>query len=822
MIIRIIKFFYYKIRFGRIVPTLSFESDKKPNKIIYLLGLIGGFFYYLFQRFKETVRIRWYGIDKKAQEYRIGWEIVKTSKGIIVGILISITLLTLLDYGVSLIPYNLLSFFHRFLSLQWADTNFIELILEISIGALSAILGVIFALYAVGFALTTEKYSSKVSDYVNKERVGNFFFKLLVFTDLFALFVLLRIKFVDLTPFISFPSVIILVSISILGILTYKNHYIVSIKPESLFRNLWGDLRENLKITSDRCRSFFKSGSIIQHVQRNSSESLDLIVILFEDLWQAHNWNDAVYAPTVLANVLTEYANKKRYIDRDKGWWFPQKYDQIKSDNLVFLPIKLNYELQGKGPLHMTKPDYNWFENKVFLIMQRMESKLDSTDFKGELMSHIIYAYQTILTGDYKKDKYGRYQKDIYGLYESQEIYAFDKFFIGFLNLFKEINIQNDDHITVYMNAYFAVGLVLAEGFDYGNYQNEIQKLISSDQKLAIEKKHIEKVDLPTIFYDQLLDYWNRLELEQECEGKILTPPNLLEKEMLKETKKKEKEIFEKYFNLLIEHQNSIIDVLYNEKQYKTLAYFLKMRLDWLSRLLYIHKANIAEKYAQKIIGDNAVYLLDIPKDILIELELLEGIEKLIFPSILEFKRSLFKELAGLLIMVLKVLNDNETDPDKIIYRHRLIVILGGLIYFTSEFKQNKQFLIDYIKVLERVFKSGILVLLLEIMADPDKLGGLNLTLKLINWESTRYDHWFMQIVQKIRDLPKIYDNVRSYSGLQEVADHPSSFIREMSQDMVRHEKECINAFVEWVKYREEIKKLITVISLIKNNANNK
>ncbi|MBO1223488.1 MAG: hypothetical protein JYX80_03585 [Candidatus Scalindua sediminis] len=804
------------------MPTLSFESDKKPNKIIYLLELIGGFFYYLFQRFKEIVRIRWYGIGKKAQEYRIGWEIVKISKGITFGIFISISLLTLLDYGVSLIHHNFISSINRFLSLKWVDTNFIELILEISVGAISAILGIIFALYAVGFALTTEKYSSSVSDYVNQERVGHFFFKLLVFTDLFALFILLRLKFVGLTPFISFPAVIILVSISILGILTFKNHYIVAIKPKSLFRSLWGDLRENLKITSDRSKIFFKSWSIIQHVQRNSRESLDLIGTLFEDLWQAHNWNDAVYAPTVLASVLTEYANKKRYIDRDKGWWFPQKYDQIKSDNLVALPIKLNYELQGKGPLHVTKPDYNWLEDKVFLIMQRMESKLDSTDSKGELMSHIIYAYQTILTGDYEKDKYGRHQKDIYGLYGNQEIYAFDKFFTGFLSLFKEVNMQNDDHITAYMNAYFAVGLVLVEGFDYGNYQNEIQKLISSDQKLAIEKKHIEKVDLPTIFYDQLLDYWNRLNLEQECEGIIITPLNLLEKEMLEDAKNREKELFEKYFDTLIEHQNSIIDVLYNEKQYKTLTHFFKIRLEWLSRLLYIHKANIAEKYAQKIIGDNAVYLLDIPKDILIELELLEEIEKLIFPSVLEFKRSLFKELSGLLIMVLKVLNDNETDPDKIINRHRLIVILGGFIYFTSEFKQNKQLLIDYIKVLESEFKSGILVLLLEIMADPDKLGGLNLTLKLINWEMTKYDHWFMQILQKIHNLPKTYDNVRFYSGLQEVANHPSSFIREMSRDTASHEEECINAFVEWVKYREEIKKLITVISLIKNNANNK
>src|SRR5262249_9740705 len=81
---------------------------------------------------------------------------------------------------------------------SFPDRGFLEVVLGISIGAISALLGLLFALYGVGFQITTEKYSSRVADYVNQEGVGNFFFQLLVFTDLYAIIVLLRVHVIML------------------------------------------------------------------------------------------------------------------------------------------------------------------------------------------------------------------------------------------------------------------------------------------------------------------------------------------------------------------------------------------------------------------------------------------------------------------------------------------------------------------------------------------------------------------------------------------------------------------------------------------------
>lgn len=819
MILRTIKYFFLKITSRKRIRPLSVSNiDKKPNIFIRLFESIGGNLYYIFQRAKERFRVWRYRKSKQEQEEGIIFEIIQHSKKLLLNLLLIIILFSLFDYG----SYFFLNSFDLKITnfINSLSIGFIELILEISIGAISAILGLIFALYAVGFQITTEKYSSKVSDYINQEIVGNFFFKLLVFTDLFALFTLLKIKFINIYPYFSFPAVIIFVSISFLGILIFKDHYILTLKPKRIFERLWRDLREKIHLVSQRKKRAFKSWSIVQNTRDKSNEFLDLMEFLFDDLLRSKNWNDLIYSPIVLAHILVEYANKKRYIDKERGWWFPRRYEQVKSGDIVSLPIKLDYEIRGTGPLHITTPDFNWFEDRIYKLLEHMTSKIDFIEERDNLILNIIKAYQIILAGDYVKDRFGRYQKEIHGAYENQETAVFEKFFTGFRELFSKIDFSNDSIMIAYMNTYFAIGLVIVEGFEYEHYRKVIKNLINDKFTLALTREKLENIKLPTIFYNKLLDYYDRLEIEQYCEGDIKTPKDWLEHEVISGSQVEEKELFDNYFKLLIEHQNRILDELHKNKQYKNLALFLKMRLEWFSRLLYIKKLELAEEQA-RVITNKITYILDIPKNILIEIEFLEAIEKLIFPAILESKSSLFNNLAQSLRLLLSVLNYGESDVDCLIERNRLVLILGGFIYFVSEFEQDQKFLIDYVKTLERAYQPGFFAKLVEMMADPRKLGGLRLTLKLIQLETARYHHWFVQVLQKVDALPKTYGKVRSYVGLQEVADHPSKFIREISYGPSFYEEECINAFVEWVKKQEEIKKLVNLLNNLLNKTKN-
>jgi len=818
---RAIKFFLRRISWRqRTSHSFSFEVDKKPNKFVHASGVFTGFFYGNFQRRRESVRILYRNQERRKTEYTIPMQIVRSSMGTIVVILLLLVVVVLADWGVEKLAIALShiqagwfqTLVARFNFVTLPDREFLKIVLEVSIGAISAILGLLFALYGVGFQIITEKYSSKVSDYVNQETVGNFFFKLLVFTDLFAIAILFRVQLLVLAPSVSFIAVIVLVAVCLLGIIVFKNHYILTIKPKNLFERLWSDMRESIRLASDRSRYSYKSWSIVQTSRIRTQDHLSILKSLFEDLWHSENWNDVTYTPMVLSNLLTEYAKRKKYIDRERGWWFPQTQVEVKANNMSSLALKLNFELQGKGPLRMGSPDYLWFENSVFDILKTVESRIGTGGADTHLLKYVIDFYQAVLAGDYTKDQYGRYQKTVTGLYENQETDAFEKYLDAYFKLYEKV--QTDDELGAYLNGYFAIGLTLIDGFDYSKYQEIIKSLVDADGQLTRTREELSLLDLPGVFYNQILDYWDRLDLEVQCEGRVVTPQNRLEKETLDDARAKEKQYFDKFFEKLCTHHNTILQDLYKKGNHKELAIFIKARFEWISRMLYIEKITLADEYGAKVAGAG-VYLPFLPKQILLDSEFWEEFEKLLFPAVIENCQKLFKVLAGLLTLMLPVINADEKNIDNIMYRNRLSLILGGFVYLVCEFRQDYTLLIEYVQTIEVAYQQGRFIQAMEMLAKPKDIGGLDLTLKLINWETTRYHHWFGDIIGQIWELPKTYDHVRHYSGMQEVADHPSKFIRELSYRPYQPEEECAEAFVEWAKKREAVKELIDVLKRI-------
>ena len=793
----------------------SYPDDESGNVFYRYFLKLFGFIYYQFQKRREGFRVSNFKLQSRVKEYKIASEIVKLS-GEIISLLFIFTIGSfLIDLIISktsawLAGFNQLQGFLGNLSfIRIPGRDFIELFLEISIGAISAVLGLLFALYAVGFQLSTDKYSSEVSDYVNEETVGSFYFKLLVFTDLLAIAVLFRTEFFNYPePIFSFLVACLMVIVSLLGIIIFKSHYMVTIKPKHLFERLWSDIRDNIKTASDKSSYKYRSWSLIQHARNNTRKLLRLIEHLFDDLLKTKNNSDAIYTPTVLAFVITEYAKNKKYIDKENGWWFYQKHDLAKSGSSSESIIKFNYELQGAGPLFLPKPDLSWFEDNAFNLLQKIQSHAISSN--PDLLSYVIKSYQTILSGDYSKTNSG--QKKIYGIYENQEIETYEKFFRSFLELYKNLTKQED--LNDYLNAYFTTGLVLIDGFKYKEYKEIIRSLVGNDGKLSNVQGFVENIDLPSIFYEQLLDYWKRLELEQECEGKIITPVKNLEEEMLGSVKSKEKELFKKFFSEMLHHQEEVIIDLIKKKDYENCAHFIKIRFEWIGRMFYLNKSALANEFSQDI-SKCAAYLLIIPKEILIKLELLEEIEKIIFQCVIRKREALFIELSKVLSLIISVLNVNETNTDMFILRNRLIVILGGFLFLHSELEQNKKMLIEYVKIFEKSYRPGYFIKSVEILGDARNIGGIDLTTKLIQWETTKYHNWYMRIHHKILEMPKTYDHVRFYSGMQEVASHPSKFIREVSYGLGNIEDDSVEKFVEFIKRREEILNLVTILSKI-------
>ena len=239
--------------------------NKKPSIFRRALDKALGNAYFKIQQKREIIRVYKYNRLNRIEEQNIGFQFARASQRIFIALFATILLSLVIDFSIAwinnfaylsnirlwsvldslnnlFVSYNVPS-----IHLELPSIAFIQTFIGISVAAISVVLGLIFALYAVGFQLTTDKYSSEVSDYINNEKVGNFFFKLLIFTDLFLLYVLLEINIINIYPIFAFLISIALISLSLFGILTFKNSYLTGLKPRSLFGRMLNEAEKYIE-----------------------------------------------------------------------------------------------------------------------------------------------------------------------------------------------------------------------------------------------------------------------------------------------------------------------------------------------------------------------------------------------------------------------------------------------------------------------------------------------------------------------------------------------------------------------------------------------
>ena len=132
-------------------------------------------------------------------------------------------------------------------------------------------------------------------------------------------------------------------------------------------------------------------------------------------------------------------------------------------------------------------------------------------------------------------------------------------------------------------------------------------------------------------------------------------------------------------------------------------------------------------------------------------------------------------------------------------------------MYLISQLEQKPKILADYVQTVEKMFEGNFFVKMVDVLSDLKGLG-LNMHLQLIESETSRYHHWFGLVHRKIDILPKTYDHVKHYSGMHEVANHPSKFIRQLSYSINFSEETIITEFSEWVQKRKAVTDLIQIL----------
>lgn len=796
----------------RVVPILLNKTIEGILIIWNTISLRGqtalGFVYSKYIGLRESDRIWTYRVEKEARDHIIARDIFRHSRQIIIYLILVASLSFLLDWIFWLV-FSHIQFSDRLIEIfALPSRNQTEVGLEIFVGAISAILGLIFALYAVGVQLASDRYSEKVSSFIIQEPVTDYFFKFLIFTDLFSLLILLRLHFASNLPIISFLLAAVLVSLSIMGILVFRSHYVNSMKPLSLFERLWRVCLDQFQVVTNPNNYKYKSWSLTIHCRDTTNRHLNIFADLFRDLVRNNNWVDASYGPIVLSHILRDYLEIKKLVDKEKGWWFFEKYEQVKADDLNMFTVKANYELQGKGPLHIPKASENWLEDKAIGFLEEMSLHIHE-DKSNKLVGRIADGYKELLVGHYEERR-GQKPRLEPGAIQNQEFESFQKGIESFLPLWQKIDFSNADAGVVFLNDYFAISEELLEKWDVDKTLKIAESFYNGDQ-LNIDKKFLSKRDLPSYTRDQLLSYWERLEVEQRLEGKIITPKDRFAEEIKDVLVDKRREIVKNYLTRFFDNSDQIIIKLYKDKNFEYVGHFIKMQYEWVSRLLYLRDIELAQSFAQRI-KKNAAFVAYLPKQSVVDLELLEQIEKGFFVSLVERSKSLFEVYAQTAVLILMIIRTDETDQDKLFRLMKLPVIWGGVAYLVSELDSDFHYVTCFSEALEGSFRPGWMIEILEKVTELRPV-------RNIWWETTRYHSWYMNLLNRLRDELRVIPYQESGAlGFSKRYDHPSPFIQELAEWEMMDEERCMEGFIDWLKLREgdkkreEIKKLTTVL----------
>jgi hypothetical protein len=780
------------------------DEDISLNKLSYLSAK-----YYRKIKFStERRRIRKYQLKSEIKDHRILGEIVTHSRPLLAYLLF----ITLITAGLDIAGLWLVDWLRHFSSLR-ADLTLptkaeLGTGLQVYIASVSAVLGLIFALFAVSFQLTTDRYSQKVTDFINQEKVSSYYFQFLVFTDLFAIIVYLKLIIFGSLPLISFAAATIFVALSFLGILVFKSHHSNFIKPATMFNRLYSMALESIGVVSDQSSSNSKSWNIIIQARTRVQSYLGIIEALYRDLIrrgpsQTENWNDAAFAPLIASQILRSYTDKKRFIDTNKQSWATEKFEKVRASNLTMYSLKLQYELKGKGPLFTPEADSSWLENRIFNFLDEISNDIQK-DSSDQLFVTLSEGYRTVLVGD-KQKQVDAPPKTIPGAWQNQEFAIFDRVVRDFVILWQKIDICTSKAVINYLNDYFMVTSEVIEPWNYDKALKVAEGFYIGDQ-LEPSKKFLRDYNLPAFFRDLLLDYWRRLEIEQAAEGKIITPVSQLSHELKKQFEDKRAELCGIYLALFFETSDQIIRKLAECSNYEVITQFIKVQMEWISHLMYTKQNELAEKFAPNV-KENIRYLFLASKETLEDEEMLEQAEKGYFVALQEENKPAFAMYAQSLNVIRVRRSIGETDQNILLREARLPVIWGGHAFALSELRQDTFWVKTIVKELERTFKPDVFQQLMDLVSDRAFSNN-------IYWETTRYLPWEQAMIGKIkRELTPVHAQGRGEIGFSMVYDHPSVLIRPLADFDIMFDDRAIKGFVEWVKKRDAIKRLLPILN---------
>jgi hypothetical protein len=677
-------------------------------------------------------------------------------------------------------------------------------VLEVSIGAVSALLGLVVALYVLGLQSTIESYSSDVSGYAATEGATGSYFDLLVFTDLLLLVLLIRVWAFATYPLASLILALVLVALCLAGVLVFREHYVIAMKPSQLIYRMANDIGESISIATDR-RSFHARSSTVVATERERARTrLGLLQTFFHDLVRLGRLHDAAIISQTVSQLLLEYCTKKPLIVHME-WWCPTRNEPLDPWNSIELEVSLMMEHAGRGMATIPRSNEQWFEDAAFSVLH--DTLTSPVPLTNDLAVESAAASLQHLLCGYSVPGSRGIQVKYAGLWELQRPDLVHRSLKELRDLADGSPPQNLRHTMWYADVLGDIGATVARKSDTETVLAVVDEIFRHPRKAGRQLIPVKWPDLPQHSHAVVSDIASEVQLEVRAEGEARTPCSWQRQQVKQSLEKWEADEAKSVLNELIEMQSSVAKSALESKIPKAPAAHLKARLIWLITLAQGDRLMWAEERSEWLIGlPSAVQSSfgDVE-----DLHLRDTAEVLLFnatvqhcPSTARFAiRTL---LDAFVVLITGYANDDDPHHRKAVELNRAVCVVGGYLYLIAEFSQDFDLLREYDSQLASHMGEDY-VDAVEYFSGGEGAGPPGFTFTgTIMFETERYHGWFRSTTDQIERLPRTSKERQILGPPVSVVQHPSSFIRQIAGDgwntLDFVDRRSIKGFAAWLR----------------------
>lgn len=720
-----------------------------------------------YYKLKEYLKIYRFKFDEELSRHRIFWELIKRRWKS----LFALSGLIILSFILDVLFFHFLApvladqpWYKSLVSyIQFPNTNIILSVLGAIISGVAAVIGLLLSISLVVIELAANRYPSRMVRFLVEEKVGAYIIDLLVMTLLFSLWTLFLLQRGVIVPYISILVCLLLASFSIVFLFVYRDYSLYFFQPYQGFLVVSAEVRKSIYAIFEKGTKLGQS--VTTYMRKRVQEKILLIQDFIKVLMDRED-PEAAIGVSALSSIVSLYVTGKRFLDVQSGW-YPLIDVPYAEKDYISLQFVQPYEEFALGTRMKKEMDTHWLERQILHMIEDAQRRALKENNRQWLIA-IISGYRDIVEN----------------CFEHQEFSVLDQVMKQLLEFGVAESVKGYPEVmNEFYNLIFFIIEKSVRGFDLESLRDVLMDIswLSDEEILSLR--------LPKVFNEELLSYKSKIETEVTIEGKIITPPDWIETEVVDKISKLDSDFSKKYYDKALKILSDVHKIVSSKKRYQEIRNSSMVQLLALRRALVLGKNTLVSENIEGVLEQ----VLESYKHLTAAKELRPDIFKELRLGCLNSikghdEKSLKKFFESLSIVSLLELNDKKS----VLLNESVesLFVVASLAFLDSEFYSDSDSFGIIENLIFKYFDVNGIVKIFEVMTKQYDPG---LTVK--------YHNWFKDILIKRSKLPMVEEKRKGFKSLALVYDHPSSFIQRSYHIGIR---ECGIAMMEKLADRAE------------------